>query len=117
MRISSRKRRKIKKAIITKKYIVPIQNSNYPKSEENKKTRKERLEHHPNITSMLNNDETINTQKNIKCLKLLGSLNCDKYETKQSKYCWLLKKIGICYMFKRYFKKRSRRIYPHLNET
>lgn len=125
MRISSRKRRKMIKARLAKKYIVPMQNTNYSQSEENEQIIKQ-------AWVDLSNNEIINDEKSVddheeindvddddhecKC-KYLKILGCGKYDAKPPICCRLLKRIGICYMLKRYFKKRSRRIYPHLNEA
>ena len=53
MRISSRKRRKMRRARIAKKYIVPTRNPNYSRSEENEKIIKEAW------TDLSNNEITI----------------------------------------------------------
>lgn len=120
MRISSRKRRKMRKARLTKIYNTPTQNSNYSISEELEKIIKE-------AWVDLSNNEIINDEKSVddnkesndidvdddecKC-KYLKILGCGKYAAKPPICCRLLKRIGICYMLKRYFKKRSPRIYP-----
>ena len=117
MRISSRKRRKMRKARLAKKYIVPMQNQNYSQSEENEQIIKEAwvdLSNNEIINEEIINDDHDAVEYQCKYLKILG---CGKYDSNPPICCRLLKRIGICYMLKRYFKKRSRRIYPRLNEA
>lgn len=122
MRMSSRKRRKMRKARLAKKYIIPMQNI-YSQSEENEKIIKKAL-------LDISNNVIINDEKSVddneesnhvdddqcKC-KYLKILGCGKYDAKPPICCRLLKRIGICYMLKRYFKKRSQRIYPRVNRA
>lgn len=45
---------------------------------------------------------------NCKPMKFFG---CGKYESNPPICCRMLKRIGICYMINRYFKKRNARIH------
>ena len=44
----------------------------------------------------------------LKCKLLLG---CDKYDMNPPLCCRLLKRIGICYMINRYFKRKIKTRY------
>lgn len=51
-----------------------------------------------------NRDENIS----LKCKLLLG---CDKYDMNPPLCCRLLKRLGICYMINRYFKRKIKTRY------
>ena len=108
MRISSRKRRKMRKARLAKIYNTQTQNSNYSRSEELEKNIKE-------AWVDISNNEIINEE--INDVDDHEESTSDEYDANPPICCRLLKRIGICYMLKRYFKKRSRRIYPRVNEA